>query len=52
MLIFLKLLKELILNGHKIAILGDKIHLKNVYNFGYIKKVELLNKLFHKANVP
>ena len=30
----------MILNGHKIAILGDKIHLKNVYNFGYIKRVK------------
>ena len=30
----------MILNGHKIAILGDKIYLKNVRNFGYIKRVK------------
>ncbi len=34
------IVKELILNGHKIAILGDKIYIKNVKNFGYIKRVK------------
>tara|TARA_Y100000591_G_scaffold170019_1_gene146684 strand:+ start:215 stop:631 length:417 start_codon:yes stop_codon:yes gene_type:complete len=39
----IKLIKELISNGNKIAILGDKIYIKNVYNFGYLTRVKAQN---------
>lgn len=35
-----KIIKKLILNGYKIAILGDKINIKKVHNFGYLTRAE------------